>query len=112
MTLSFASFDRCGNCAAVLMSKYYQQWNMQVFRTVFKTTQLGIRSHIARHSHNKQIPKTLIKYKFRWDPGIGATQNLGVWILPENQLLLTVGSQVWMLITVLHVTSVSRLQFR
>ena len=112
MTLSFASIDRCRNCATVLMSKYYQQWNMQVFRTVLKTTQFGIRSHIARHAHNKQIPKALIKYDFWWDPGIGATQNLGVWVLPGSQFPLTVDSLVWMLVTVLRVVSIPRLQFR
>ena len=58
-----------------------------------------------------EVPETLIENHFRRDPGIRATQDLRVWVLPGYQLPLAVQVLVRVLVAMGNMMRVSRAQF-
>src|SRR5262245_15717629 len=107
MPIGLASLDCCRNCAATLMTENDEQWHMQVFSSIFQATKFGIGNHVSRHAHDKQVPKALVKDNFRRHPGVSATQDFRVWVLPGSQLPQTRRGLVRMLVVMRDVVSVA-----
>ncbi len=57
------------------MTQHHYQARPEASCRKFHTAYLGRRHDVSRHTDNKEIPKALVEYDLRRDPGIRATQN-------------------------------------
>ena len=81
MSFWWTTLQRGSDGSATLMANDNKQRNVEMLGPVFETCQLGVRSYVARDSHDKQIAQSLIENDLWGHAGIRTTQNLGVWML-------------------------------
>jgi len=111
MSFCWTTFQRCSYGTAILMTNYYKQGNMEMFRPVFKTCQFGVHGDVPCDSHDEQVSEALIENDLWGHARIRTTQNLGVWMLARGQFFLPSCTLMRMLMPMVSVARIAGLQF-
>ena len=75
MSRSDSAFDRRGNRAALLMAEDHDELGAEVLHRILYAAQNRVVHDVPRHPDNKQVAEPLIEQQFRWNSGVGATED-------------------------------------